>query len=247
MTAIFKREMRSYFTTPTGYVFLAVFLSVCGFAFSMSTLVAGTESNVATYFVYCVFIYAVVVPILTMKLFSEDRKNGTEQVYLTSPTSITGIVMGKFLAAEAMFCIALFLNSLNFLLLFKYAEIPAYGSTAFFDLQPLELIIGNIFGMLFLGTAFIALGTFISSLTESQISAAIVTVFCTAALSASSFVTEYINTEWLRLGIKWFCVLDRLVGIVNGLLELNTFLYFISFVAVFLFLTVRVYERRRWA
>lgn len=247
MSAVYRREMRSYFTTPVGYVFLAAFLAVCGFAFSTSTLIAGTDSNVATYFVYAVFIFAVVLPILTMKLFSEDRKNGTEQVLLTSPISITGMVLGKFLAAETVFAGALGINSLSFLLLFKYAEIPAYGHPTFFELQPLNLILGNILGMFFLGTAFIALGTFISSLTENQISAVILTVLSTVVLTASSFVTEYVNSTAIRVVIKWFCVLDRLTSLTHGLLELNTFIYFVSFVVVFLFLTVRVYDKRRWA
>ncbi len=247
MGAIYRREMRAYFTTPVGYVFLAVFLAVCGFAFSMSTLEAGANSSVATYFVYCVFIFAIVLPILTMKLFSEDRKNSTEQILLTSPVSLTGIVMGKFLAAETVFAGALGLNGLNYLLLYKYAELPAYGSPTFFELQPTELIIGNILGLLFLGTAFIAIGTFISSLTENQITAVIVTVLATVVLTASSLVTDYINNEALRVIVKWISVLSRLTSLTSGLLDVTTFIYFISFVAVFLFLTVRVYERRRWA
>ncbi|HPE96034.1 MAG TPA: hypothetical protein PLT66_08225, partial [Bacillota bacterium] len=136
---------------------------------------------------------------------------------------------------------------LNYLLLYKYAELPAYGSPTFFELQPTELIIGNILGLLFLGTAFIAIGTFISSLTENQITAVIVTVLATVVLTASSLVTDYINNEALRVIVKWISVLSRLTSLTSGLLDVTTFIYFISFVAVFLFLTVRVYERRRWA
>ena len=247
MGAIYKREIRSYFTTPIGYVFLAVYLAVNGFAFSVSTLEAGANSNIASYFVLTIFILAIVLPILTMKLFSEERKNGTEQGLLTAPVSITSIVLGKYFAALTMFAIAMGISSFNFTLLFKYAELPLYGDYTLLDLMPVGLIIGNICGTFCLGAAFIAVGTFISAMTENQISAVIITVLSTCVLVLCSFATEYINNTFLRVAIKWFSVLERLSSLTNGYLDITTFIYFISFVVVFLFLTGRVYDRRRWA
>lgn len=247
MGAIFKRELRSYFTTPIGYVFLAVYLAVNGFAFSASTLEAGVESNIGSYFVFTVFILAIVLPILTMKLFSEERKNGTEQGLLTAPVSISGIVLGKYLAALTMFTIAMTISSFNFVLLFKYAELPLYGDYSFFDLMPLGLIVGNIIGTFFLGAAFIAVGTFISAMTENQISAVILTVLSTCVMVLCSFATEFVSNSFVRVAAKWFSVLERLSSLTNGYLDITTFIYFISFVVVFLFLTGRVYDRRRWA
>lgn len=247
MGAIYKRELRSYFTTPIGYVFLAVYLAVNGFAFSISTLEAGANSSIASYFVFTIFILAVVLPILTMKLFSEERKNGTEQGLLTAPVSITSIVLGKYLAALTVFTIAMGISSFNFALLFKYAELPLYGDYSILDLMPVGLIIGNICGTFCLGAAFIAVGTFISAMTENQISAVIVTVLSTCVLVLCSFATEYINNTFIRVAVKWFSVLERLSSLTNGYLDITTFIYFISFVVVFLFLTGRVYDRRRWA
>ncbi len=247
MGAIYKREMRSYFTTPIGYVFLAVYLAVTGFAFSVSTLEAGANSSVGTYFVFLIFILAIVLPILTMKLFSEERKNGTEQGLLSAPVSITSIVLGKYFAALTMFTIAMTISSFNFTLLFKYAELPLYGDYTVLDLMPTGLIIGNIFGTFFLGAAFIAVGTFISAMTENQISAVIITVLSTCVMVLCSFATEFINNSFIRVAVKWFSVLERLSSLTNGYLDITTFIYFISFVVVFLFLTGRVYDRRRWA
>ena len=95
MFAIYKREVTSYFTTPIGYVFMAVFLAVSGFLFSLTTLQSQT-SDVSSYFQFLMFAYVVVIPLLTMKSFSEERRTRTEQLLLTAPVSLTGIVLAKF-------------------------------------------------------------------------------------------------------------------------------------------------------
>ena len=102
MQTIYKREMRSYFTTPTGYIFAAIFLCASGFLFALCTLQMQT-SDVSAYFQFLMYAYIVVIPLLTMKSFAEEKKNGTEQLLLTSPVSLTSMVMAKFLAAFTMF------------------------------------------------------------------------------------------------------------------------------------------------
>ncbi len=122
MLAIYKREMRSYFTGIIGYVFLVLFLAIGGVAFCMTTLFS-MSASVAEFFMYMMLLSGVMLPLLTMKSFSEERKTKTEQLLLTAPVSITGMVFGKFLAAFTMFAAALTVNSLYFLILFKYAEV----------------------------------------------------------------------------------------------------------------------------
>ena len=102
MFAIYKKEMRSYFTTPLGYAFLAVFLAVSGFIFAISTLQSQT-SDVSGYFQIMIFGYIVIVPLLTMRSFSEERRTRTEQLLLSAPRSITSMIMAKFLAEFTMF------------------------------------------------------------------------------------------------------------------------------------------------
>ena len=120
MIAVFKRELRSYFTGVVGYVFLASFLAVSAAVFSYTTLFS-MSADVTAYFTFMLLFSAIILPILTMKSFSEERKMRTEQLLMTSPVSITGVVVGKFLASYVMFAGALLFSSLYFLLLLSMA------------------------------------------------------------------------------------------------------------------------------
>ena len=124
MLAIFKREMRSYFTGVIGYVFLFIFLAVGGAVFCLTTLYS-MSSNVSNFFTIMLLFSGIMLPLLTMKSFSEERKAKTEQLLLTSPISIPSMVLGKFLASYVMFAGALLINSLYFLFLTPSAELKA--------------------------------------------------------------------------------------------------------------------------
>ena len=99
MTAIYMREMRSYFTSPIGYIFTAIYFAVSGFCFYYMVLSDGATGSVSGYFTSLIFVFIVIVPLLTMKMFSEEKKQRTEQLLLTSPVSLWGMVGGKFFAA----------------------------------------------------------------------------------------------------------------------------------------------------
>ena len=122
MFAVYKRDLRSYFTTPIGYVFVAVFLAVNGGLFSLDTLQAKSQSNVNTYFSNLILALILVLPLLTMKVFSEEKKQKTEQLLMTSPISLGGMVFGKFLAAYTIFAGTFLVGSLQYLLLIAYGE-----------------------------------------------------------------------------------------------------------------------------
>ena len=131
MLAIYKREMRSYFTSVIGYVFLVLFLALGGVVFCYTTLYS-MSANVSNFFTYMLLFSAIVLPLLTMKSFSEERKIKTEQLLLTAPVSLTGMVLGKFFASMTMFGGALLLNSLYFLFLIPYAALQTallFGTT----------------------------------------------------------------------------------------------------------------------
>lgn len=235
MFAIYTRELKSYFLTPIGYIFCGMFLVVSGLAFAECTLLAQSTESLGQYFVWLMVIFAVLIPLLTMKLFSEDRKSKTDQILLTSPVSITGIVMGKYLAAMTIFGATFIVNSFNFALLGIYGT-PNAAS-----------ILMNILGVFLLGAAFVAIGLFLSSITENQLIAAVSAMGVNAAMLLISLVASEIDTTWIRTVLKWFSVIDRFTPFTNQMLDVSAIFYYMSLAAVFLFLTTRVIEKRRWS
>jgi len=235
MTAIYVRELKSYFLTPIGYIFCGMFLVVSGLAFAQCTLLAQSTSSIGQYFIWLMVIFAVLIPLLTMKLFSEDRKSRTDQILLTSPVSIFGIVMGKYLAALTIYAAAFIVNSFNFVLLYIYGS-PNTVS-----------IFMNIIGVFLLGAAFIAIGIFLSSLTENQLIAAVSAMGVNAAMLLISLLAGEVESTGLRTVLKWFSVIDRFTPFTNQMLDVSAIVYYISLAAIFLFLTDRVIEKRRWA
>ena len=155
MLAIFKRELKAYFTSPLGYVFLAIFYAFSGIFFWMFSLEMGT-TDLSTAFLLMFIVLMVFVPLLTMRLLSEDKKQKTDQLTLTAPISLFGIVMGKFLAAYAIFAAGV-------------AVMPVYGfvMSSFAKVSWLP-IWGNTLGLLLLGGIFVSGGLFVSALTAEQ-------------------------------------------------------------------------------
>ena len=235
MLAIYKREMRSYFTSPTGYIFMAMFLAISGLLFSLCTFLV-KQVDISSYFMLLLIVFIIVIPLLTMKLMSEERKLKTEQILLTSPVSLAGIVLAKFFAAFTMFAIT-FIGSeiIHFGILSAYAAEISYAQ-----------VLGNTIGILLIGGAFIAIGLFLSSLTESQIVAAISTIAVILGMILLSTVAEYIGNDMLRVGVKWLAIVSRFSPFTAGIFDLASIIYYISLAVIFLFLTVRVYEKRRW-
>lgn len=235
MSAIYMRELKSYFLTPIGYIFCGMFLVVSGLAFSQCTLLSQSTTSIGEYFIWMMVIFAILIPLLTMKLFSEDRKSRTDQILLTSPVSILSIVMGKYLAALTVFGVTFIVNSFNFVLLFFYGTPNATS------------IFMNVFGIFLLGAAFLAIGIFLSSLTENQLIAAVSAIGINAAMLIISLVSGKVENSFLRTVLKWFSVIDRFTPFTNQMLDVSAIVYYISLAAIFIFLTTRVIEKRRWA
>lgn len=233
MFAIYKRELRSYFVSAVGYVFLAIIVALSAVAFSMTTLLSYTN-DVATYFTVMLFILMVALPVLTMKLFSEERKLKTEQLLLTAPISIGGMVAAKFFAAFTVFFGANLLCSLSYITLFKYSD-PEGG-----------IILGNIIAISLVGAAFIAIGMFVSALTENQLAAAIGTFGILLAMLGIGMLNSFIPWYPVRFVLGWFSILTRYTNFTNGFFDFAALFYYISVCFVFLFVTCRLYERRRY-
>ena len=238
MFAIYKREMQAYFTSPIGYVFLASFLAINGFLFSFCTLLMGEGSSISSYFSFIMFVFIILLPLLTMKSFSEERRSRTEQLLLTAPISLMGMVFAKFLAAFTMFAGSFVIgNLINFSLLYNYgAETP---NTA--------VLISNSVGIILIGAAFIAIGLFVSAITENQIVAAIGTAGIILFMLIVGVLNSFIDSYVIRSVLSWVSVFSRYGNFGFGILDLASLLYYFSICFIFMFLTVRVYEKRRWS
>jgi len=234
MYAIYKRELKSYFISPIGYLFAGNFLAISGLLFSIFTLQRLSESSVADYFQSLIYAFAVLLPLLTMKSLSEERRTRSEQLLMTSPVTVTGIIMGKYFAALTVFAAVLACNSLNFVLLAKFGT------------PNLALIFSSLICLFFIGALFLAVGIFFSSLTEDTLVSAVASIDLIFVMLAVSFLSD-ISVGWVKSAAGWLSILSRYEPFTYGVLDITSIVFFLSLAALFLFFAVRVYERRRWA
>ena len=288
MLAVFKRELRAYFTSSTGFIFMGFFLLLSGFFFAMTNLFpASPDYNSVLGSI--TFIFLIVVPILTMRLMPDDKRQRTDQLLFTSPTSLTGIVLGKYFAAVSVFVLTLLITCIYPIIL------SFFGNLATWE------IVGGYIGFLLLGSAFISIGLFISTLTENQVIAAVITFSALLFMWIIDWVAQglptdktsgiifagiivlalgafvYFNTRNIYVGVattlvgaiitvltyfladkyffdgfivrafEWFSLLKRYEEFQIGILSLSPIAYYITFSAAFVFLTIRVLEKRRWS
>ncbi|MCL2099851.1 MAG: ABC transporter permease [Oscillospiraceae bacterium] len=240
MTAIFKRELHAYFISPVGYIFITVFLLVSGAFFTFTNIMAGPDASPSSYFTFVIFSFIVLIPLLTMRLLSEERKTKTEQLLLTSPVSLTGMVFAKFLAAFTLFSGTLLVSCFNFYVLYRFESTAGQTNT--------PVLIGHILSVILIGAAFIAIGLFISAMTENQLTAAIISIVTILFLLLSGFVSQFFvgNLAFIRYVLDFLSIFSRFQAFGHGLFDVNALIYYTSIVIIFLFLTVRIYELRRW-
>ncbi len=234
MTAIYKRDLRSYFTSPVGYVFIAAIVFIMNLVFYIMNMLTGQNQLVAC---YSFMFYALVVlaPVLTMRTFSEEYKQKTDQLLLTSPVRPAGIVLGKFLAAYTVYVISLALMLIQIIIL-------AAVSTP----NP-AIIIGNYIALLAAGAVFIAIGCFVSSLTENQLVANIATLGINVFLFLMDYAYTRINVTWIKSVLYWISLFRRYNTFYVGVFSVADFFFYVCAAATFLFLTVRVLEKKRWS
>ncbi len=234
MSAIYKREFQSYFTSPIGYAVLAAFMFFSGIFFYIQCLYPGSV-NMSPVFQSMFFIVLFVIPLITMRTFADDRKNKTDQALLTSPVSIPSVVISKFLSSLSVFALCL-------------CSFIIEGIALSFMAKPdWSVIIGNVFGMIIMGSSFVAMGLFISSLTESSVVAAIVSFVINVLISLLDSIGYTINWEWLSNIINTLSFQGKYNDFALGMISLSNVVFFLSVTCIFLFLTDRVIEKRRWA
>lgn len=234
MAAIYKRDLRAYFTSPLGYVFIAAFLIVMNSVFFVTNLLTGRNSISSVYTV-TLYILIVIVPVLTMRTFSEDYKQKTDQLLLTAPVKASGIVLGKFLAAYTVYFIALLFTIIYVIIVSAVGDVN------------MPSIIGNYIALLGVATVYISIGIFVSSLTENQLVACIATLGIFIALFILDYAYGLVNVGWIKTVLYWLSIFRRYNTFFLGVFSVADFFYYLSISAVFIFLTVRVLEKKRWS
>lgn len=236
MMAVLKRELKAYFTSVIGWIFLAAFFFVFNLYFVANNLIYGTPylsyslSNVA-------FVLVIIIPILTMRSMAEDRRTKTDQLLYTAPVSIPKIIIGKFLALAAIFSVVIGAICLCPLLLSRFGSVPMAESYA------------AILGIWLYGCLSIAICVFVSALTESQVIAAVLSFALlfigfmmqqiTGLISSSeNVVTKVLNALCTQTHLENFC---------NGILDVTGIVYYISGTVLFLFLTCQLVQKHRWS
>ena len=233
MGAIYKRELKSYFTSPIGYVVLAIFFVFAGLFFTI--IFQQGSPDLSPLFSSMFMIVLFIIPILTMRIFSDEKRQKTDQLLYTSPVKLSGIVMGKYLAALTVFGIGVGITILYQVII------------AFFITPDWMVYLGNLLGMLLLAASLIAVGMFISALTESQLVAAVGSFAVSLILWLMDSLAQMINVSFVTKAISWVSFNGRYEAFTTGTLDYSNIVFFLSFAAIFIFLTVRVLDRKRWA
>lgn len=234
MSAIFRRELGAFFTSGIAYVFMAVFYLLAGLFFYMYTLSSSTTDMSGMFsMLFAVIIF--LIPILTMKSFSEEKKQKTEQGLLTAPVGLGGIVLGKYFAT-----ILMYIFGVSIVLI--YALIISY-----FGSVDWGILFSNYLALILLGAAFIAIGMFISSLTENQVVAAVGGICSLLFLCLVDILTNYISIDFITDFLNSISFYNKYYEFTCGIFNLSSVLFYISTAVIFNFLTVRVFEKRRWS
>ncbi len=234
MTAIFKREFRSYFTGGIGWAYCAVFAFVMNFLYN-TMCVQQYKSNFTEIFVWMLPALTLLIPLMTMRIWSEEKKQKTDQLLLTAPVTIDEIVLGKFFAA---FCI--FLISLSLTLVYPLLS-ALYGT------PEVAITVGNYVAITLAAAAYIAISQFMSSLTESQIISALLSVATLSVFLLLDVIFTSTSIDIVSSVCAFLSIIVRYVDFSQGIFSLSDVVYFISLTVVFLFLTSRVIEKRRWS
>ena len=255
IVAIFERELKSYFVSPIAYVVIALFIALSGIFFylMLSTFVqrcyevdlyAQQWSQAAPvmnlhewitrpFFNNMTLFTLMILPLMTMKLFSEEKKNGTIELLLTSPLSSLQIILGKYFAVLFIYLIMLGLTFFYMLFLFAYGN-PETGQ-----------ILSGYLGMLLIGSSYLGLGLVFSTFTDNQIIAAVSTIVVILIFWSIGWIGSYLNPDLGKI-LNHFSLIDNFDDFARGVIELKNIIFYLSFVFMTLFLSYVSIESARW-
>ena len=233
MLAVFKREFKSYFSTPIGFIVLAAFYFFLGLYFY--TIYGYGAPNVEMCITAMSTVAIFTMPVLTMRLMSEDRRQKVDQALLTAPVKISGVVLGKFLAAFVVY-------ALCFVPTIVFEVIIATHVTV-----NILTYLYALLGAMLLGASLIAIGMFISSLTESAVISAILTLLVNILALYMSNFASMIKVEWIAKLVEKTAFITAFENFSTSVFSVSDVVYFLSIIFVFVFLSVRSLEKRRWS
>lgn len=233
MRAIFKREFKAYFTSPMGYIILAIMLFFLGQSFF--SIMLADYGNISYVFVLVNTYTMLIPPLITMRLFSEEKKQKSDQLLFTSPVSIFKIVMGKLLAAFSLFSLCYAITIVFQLIIATLTEVN------------LLMYLNSVFGTLLIGFALLSIGIFISSLTESQIIAAILGIITSLGIMMIDYLGSIFDISIITTICNYLSFVTRYNTFLSGILDFSNVIFFLSVAALFIFLTTRTLEKKRWA
>lgn len=224
MWAVFKKELKSYFLSPVGYVVIGIFLLFFSVMFYLTAFIAGSVDLGGLYYYTAAWGLIIIVPILTMRMFAEERKNGTEQLLLTSPTGMFSVVIGKFLAAMVVILITLILSFMFF------------GILSYFGDPNIAVTFVQIFGFILMSMAAISIGMLASSLTENQIIAVVIT---------GAFLILSLFIGGISEALSGLTLIDYYLNFTQGVIQIENVISLLLFTFVFISLTIIVMKRRK--
>ena len=236
---IFWREMAGYFATPLAYVFIVIFLALSGaLTFFAGGFFESEQASLRTFFNFHSWLYLILIPALSMRLWAEERRNGTIELLMTLPVTLAQAVMGKFITAWCFAGVALALTFPIWLTV-NYLGEPDNG-----------VIVAGYFGSFLMAGGFLAVGSFVSALTKNQVIAFVVSAaLCFLFIATGTSVVINGLTEWAPGGlidfVRSLSFTDHYSAIAQGKLDLRDVFYFFSVIALFLFLNGVAVERSK--
>lgn len=233
MISVWKRELQSYFFTPIGYLFMGVFLALSSVMFYLQIL-DQRSSDLLTFIGQISYLWMLLCPVLTMRLLAEERQKRTDQLLLTSPVSLTGIVLGKYLAAVTVMVATVLLTMVYALIVAIYGQV-----------YPGELLVG-VAGFILQGCAFIALDLFISGCASTPVSAAVMAFGVNFILWILDMVESSVSIKWLSDVLNFFSLYARNEPFLMGQLSFASIGFDVSFAAACLVLTIHSLDSRRY-
>lgn len=235
MLCVLQKELRQYFVTPIGYVFTGIFW-LLGAVFFFLYNIMSSSSDLSALFGNMSYLFMMIVPLLTMRLLSEERRNRTDQLLCCSPTGLVSIVLGKFFAACTVLLIALLGTLLYVSIMHRYA--PIYAG----------LVFSNYIGFFLLCSCYIAIGLLMSAITESQITAAVLTFGANMLMQLLEMIAPTLHVPYMPFLpslLSGLSLYTHYASFTSGIIPIASALYYVAFVCVVLCITVLVLNRQR--
>ena len=233
MHAIYKREMKSYFTSPIGYIVCSVMLLLLGLYFSY--MYRNNYTNISFVFMSISTIALLVCPIITMRLLSEDKRQRVDQLLLTAPVKLWKIIYGKFFAALTLFMLPF---AMTFIYVFILMLSTSVNWLAF---------LADLLGIALLGSSILAIGLFISALTESQIIAGIFGIVVSFFIMQIDYFSQSVDATWFTNATTYISFVTRYNAFTSGKIDFSNIVFFASVTVLFLYLATAVLDKKRWA